>query len=115
MAKRIVKRKYLPRNLTQKIKLFFGILVGGVIIYYFSFNNYGIVHHFKTKRDLQRLKDKIELLERQQKEINETIRKLKYDRDYLEKQAREKLGLVFEGEEVYIVKESKSGYILEKK
>lgn len=110
----VIKKRHLSRSFPQKIKLFFGILVGIAIIYYLSFNDYGIIRHFRTKKELQQIKSKIELLEKQQKEINTTIEKLKNDYNYIEQQAREKLGLVKEGEELYIVKKSNSGINLEK-
>ena len=114
MKNKAITKRRLPRNLPQKIKLFFGIIVGIAAIYYLSFNDYGIIRHFRTKKDLQQIRAQIELLEKQQEEINVTIEKLKTDYNYIERVAREKLGLVKKGEELYIVTKSDSGIDIEK-
>lgn len=114
MKNTTIKKRRLPKNFPQKIKLFLGILVGMAAIYYLSFNDYGIIRHFRTKKELLQIKSKIELLKKQQEEIVITIEKLKTDYDYIEQLAREKLMLVKEGEELYIVKKSNSGINLEK-
>ena len=54
------------------------------------------------------MQTQIETLEIQQQQINITIEKLQSDYDYIEKMAREKLKLVKEGEELYIIKKNPS-------
>lgn len=99
-------RHKLPRNLPQKLKLLLGVLIGIFALSYLSFNDYGIVRHFRIKKELQQLQSKIDMLEKQQVEIHATIDKLKSDNDYIEKLAREKLQMIKKGEELYIIKKN---------
>ncbi len=103
------------KNISQKLKLFAG---GGFILaglYYFSFNDYGIQRHFRIRKELQRLRTQIQTLESQQRQIKENIDKLNYDYDYLEKLIRERLHMVKNGEELYLIKKSKTGIHLEQR
>ena len=96
----------INKNLSQKLKLSFWTLFGIIALYYLSFNDYGIVHHFRIKKELKQIQVQIEKLETQQKDIKVTIGKLKTNYDYIEKLAREKFRLVKEGEELYIIKKN---------
>ena len=96
----------MNKNLSQKLKLSFWTLFGIIALYYLSFNDYGIVRHFRTKKELKQIQIKIEKLENQQNDIKLTIGKLETNYDYIEKLAREKFNLVKEGEELYIIKKS---------
>lgn len=99
-------RHKLPRNFSQKLKLLLGALIGIFVLSYLSFNDYGIIRHFRTKKELQQLQTKIDMLEKQQTEIHANIDKLKSDNDYIEKLAREKLQMIKEGEELFIVRKN---------
>lgn len=114
MKKHRTIRRAIPRDFLQKLKLFLGIVLGAGAIYYFSFNDYGIVRHFRIKKELHQIQKKIDMLQEQQEQIKNTIYKLQFDYDYIERLARENLKLVKKGEELYIVKKSRTGIKLEK-
>ena len=107
--------RHLPRNFTQKLKLFLcaGLSIAG--LYYFSFNDYGILRHFRIRKEMQRLQTQIQTLENQQRQIKSNIDKLNSDYDYIEKLIRERLFMVKDGEELYIIKKSTGGIRLKKK
>ncbi len=59
----------------------------------------------KAYRD--RLKEENEAMKENNKKIEERIQKIYGDEEYIEKVAREQLGLVKDGETVYIISEDK--------
>jgi cell division protein FtsB len=115
MSRKQKSQARITKNSAQKIKLFCGILIGIIALSYLSFNDYGIVRHFRIKREVKQIQAQIKMLEQQQKEINTRIEKLRSDYDFIEKLARERLKLVKKGEELYIVKKSQHGIQLQKK
>ena len=106
MRKAKSSHRNINKNHSQKLKLSFWTLFGIIALYYLSFNDYGIVRHFRIKKELEQIQVQIEKLNNQQKDIKDTIRKLNTNYDYIEKTAREKFKLVKEGEELYIIKKS---------
>ncbi len=114
MRKAKSSHRNINKNLSQKLKLSFWTFFGIIVLYYLSFNDYGIVRHFRIKKELKQIQVQIEKLNNQQKDIKDTIGKLNTNYDYIEKIAREKFKLVKEGEELYIIKKSPDDLKLKK-
>ncbi len=105
----VVRKKsslYRNQKSIQKIKFLLGAGFGIVALYYLSFNQYGILQHFKTKQKLEQLRQRTEQLEKEQQTIIESIERLKNDFEYIEKIAREKYFLIKKGEEVYWIRKN---------
>jgi len=102
------KRSSFHRNQKsiQKIKFLLGAGLGIAALYYLSFNQYGILQHFKTKQKLEQLRQRTEQLKKEQQTIKESIERLKNDYEYIEKIAREKYFLIKKGEEVYWIRKN---------
>jgi len=98
------QRRLVTRAAIQKIKLIVWAMAVLFALYFLSFNDYGLVQHFRMRRELQRIQSQIDLLKRQQAEIQLTIQKLLEDDAFIEKIAREKYQFVRKGEEVFILK-----------
>ena len=101
---RKTRRHRISRKTLQKARLFTGLILVALGIYYLFFNQYGFVHHFRLRKEIRRLNAQIEALEKQQAEIKQTIQKLTSDYSYIEKIARERYQLKKKGEEIYILK-----------
>ena len=115
MRKTRIKKRTLSQKYSQKFRFLLGGIIGIIGLSYLSFNDYGIVHHFQIKKQLEQINSQIDTLEIQQVQIKETIRKLQSDYDYIEKMARENMKLVKEGEELYIFRKNDSDLKDEKK
>ncbi|RMD47509.1 MAG: septum formation initiator family protein [Aquificota bacterium] len=68
---------------------------------FFSQNN--IFRYIQAKKMEKNLKIEISQLEKENHQLKKQIYKLKHDRYTIEKKARENLGLIKEGDEIYIV------------
>lgn len=92
----------------QRIKFLLGAGLGIAVLYYISFNQYGIIQHFKTKSELEQLQKRTIELENKQQLIKDSIERLKNDYEYIEKIAREKYYLIKKGEKVYWIRKNSS-------
>jgi len=103
------KQKSLQSQKTiQRIKFLFGAGLSIAVLYYISFNQYGIIQHFKTKNKLEQLQKRTEQLKQEQQIIKDSIERLKNDYEYIEKIAREKYYLIKKGEKVYWIQKNTS-------
>ncbi len=94
-------KKLIKKNL-KKILLF--LIICG-IIYYLFFGAYGFINIVKLKRRENRLKkEKLELLKKQEA-LLDSLKKIKKDTFLIEKIAREKLGMIKDGDTVIIYDE----------
>jgi cell division protein FtsB len=86
------------------------IVIGGVVFLLFVltvasfFGKRGLIEIYRTKRKQEVLLQKIEKLEAKEGKLKRDIEELKNSPKAVEKKAREKLGLVKEGEIVIIDK-----------
>lgn len=69
------------------------------------FGDKGLIAHYKLKRELQSMNERIEKLNQSNKYLRNELYRLRNDRHYIEDLARSGLGLVREGETVYRFKE----------
>ena len=84
------------------------IILGGILIallLYLIFAEKGLMKRIRVEIELNKLKKKIEILERENASLKQKIHKLETDPKEIERIAREKYGMAREGEEVYNIKE----------
>ena len=74
-----------------------------VILLYVLFNNQGVLQRVKLEREKKEMLQKIEKAEQEQKQLQDQSKALDGDKKAVEKVAREKYGMVREGEKVYRV------------
>lgn len=67
----------------------------------------GYLDYRETKRERQRLEEKLLELETENRRLQEESERLLNDKDYLERIAREKLGMVYPDEKLVIVPRAK--------
>ena len=81
------------------------ILVGGfVLLLYVFFNSNGILARLRLEHQKVEIQQKIRAAEDEQQKLREQSKALDGDKKAIEKVAREKYGMVREGEKVYKVK-----------
>ena len=76
-------------------------VVSSYLLYSFIFSNLGVVKYLSMKSNYKQIRAEISGLKKDNSLIREDIDSLKTDPDYIEGMAREKLGLVKEGEIIY--------------
>ncbi|MEO0294025.1 MAG: septum formation initiator family protein [candidate division WOR-3 bacterium] len=99
-------RGFSKRSEKKKIKgrLILTLIIIG-FIYYLFFGTYGFVNIGKLKIQEKRLRKEKEKLIKKEEALIDSLRKIKEDNFFLEKEAREKLGMIKEGDTVIIFKE----------
>ncbi|MCC6545344.1 MAG: septum formation initiator family protein [Nitrospirae bacterium] len=87
----------------QKRWMFFAItgIASVYLIISFLFYDIGFIKYLKMRGEYNRINADIKRLQEGNKNIREEVKLLKTDPDYIEAYAREKLGLVKEGEIIY--------------
>jgi len=86
------------------------VIIGGVVFLLFVltvtsfFGKRGLIEIYRTRRNQEALLQKIERLEEKKAKLERDIEELRKNPKAVEKKAREKLGLVKEGEIVVIDK-----------
>ena len=74
-----------------------------IVLLYVLFNNQGVLQRIRLEREKKEMLQKIEKAEQEQKQLQEQSKALDGDKKAVEKVAREKYGMVREGEKVYRV------------
>lgn len=77
------------------------ILIVSSFLFFFLSGNDGLIALFKAHLENKKLEDRIGSLEKTIDSLEVTIEKLKTDTSYIEKIAREKLGMAGKDETVY--------------
>lgn len=72
-----------------------------VMLGYAIFGERGVVRIMQAERQKQQLQARLDELQQEQQLLKDEIERLRHDRDYWEQLAREKLGMVREGELIY--------------
>ena len=86
--------------------------MAGLIItfsYFTTFGERGLLHLWRLSEDKRKVDEKNFQLQRRNEILRERIHRLRHDDRFLEKLAREELGLVREGEILYRFAPSESG------
>ena len=91
--------------MSTKKYMFFLLFIIGIIILFV--NDFGIIKLVYLKKQKHNLEQKLESLNNQQINLRETIHKLQYDYEYIEKIARERYMMVSPGEKVFRIAEEK--------
>lgn len=92
------ENKLLDRGL--KLTAFFSILF---VIYTIFFGDNNIFKYFEKVKARNELLSQIKNIQKENKEIEKTINYIQTDPFYVEKLARENLGLIKDNEEVYVL------------
>ena len=104
---RKVRKKANPRALMSKLwsnkRLNIVLAAALVILSYAIFNNQGVLQRYRLERERKTILLKIQQAELEQKQLQEQSKALEGDKRAVEKVAREKYGMVREGEKVYRV------------
>lgn len=77
------------------------LLFLGLLTAWLGFGERGFIHLYRMDRERQTYLDRINALERENRELLDEIRSLRSDRDYVEDLGRKELGLVKEDEVMY--------------
>ena len=89
------------KNRKGKIKYFLLALVVLGITYFTVFGDHGILELRKMKQEETKIKAMAEAVKAENEKLKEEIKLLKEDEDYIEKVAREEMGLAQKDEIVY--------------
>jgi cell division protein FtsB len=79
--------------------LFLGVVL--FVVYIFLFGDYGVYRMWKQNKEIAELQRTIEALRLEQEGLKQEIYLLENDPEYIEKIAREKYGMIKEGEIIY--------------
>ncbi len=79
-------------------------IAGAILLLYLLFDNKGIVARIRLEMQKQEMTEKVKAGKEETKQLQSNLRALQGDRKTIEKIAREKHGMVREGETVYRVK-----------
>ena len=83
------------------------LLFLGLVVAWLGFGERGFIHLYRMDRERQTYLEKINALERENRELLDEIRLLRSDRDYVEDLGRREMGLVKEDEIIYRVETKK--------
>jgi cell division protein FtsB len=77
------------------------LLFLGLVAAWLGFGERGFIHLYRMDRERQTYLDRINALERENRELLDEIQRLRSDREYVENLGRRELGLVKEDEVMY--------------
>ncbi|SHI91615.1 cell division protein FtsB [Malonomonas rubra DSM 5091] len=72
-----------------------------VMLGYAVFGDRGVLRIIKAEKQKEELQTRLTALQQEQQQLRDEIERLQHDKDYWEQLAREKLGMVREGELIY--------------
>jgi len=102
---RKIKKNLAPRSIGERLWSNKKWTVWGAVMFlgvlFVLFANNGVLQRRKLERDRVVLMEKIRAAEEEQKRLTEQSRALDGDKKAVEKVAREKYGMIREGEKVY--------------
>jgi cell division protein FtsB len=108
--KKVKKRSVQKKRIIIKILI---ALAAIFLIYRFFAGPYGFIQIHSLWKQKQSLEKQSKMLDAEMVDLELEKKRLTHDEFYIEKQARERLGMVKEGEKVYrVVQEDKSKLIL---
>jgi cell division protein FtsB len=103
------ERKKFPamlRKLVGNKRAMLGLAVGVPLALFLLFGNHGIVQRISLQHQKAELEEKIRLAESETKRLQAESKGLDGDKKAIEKVAREKHGMIREGETVYKVRKT---------
>ena len=97
-GKKVFLRQPRKRRPYGRLLLLLGFLF---VCYVYLGGDYGLIKIWSQRREIESLKREIERLQAEQLDLKKECLRLQTDSLYIEKKAREELGLVKDGERVY--------------
>jgi len=94
-------------SVVQNRKMMVFLSIGGPLLLFVLFNNRGVLQRMKLEDQKKELEVRVRELRREQSELEQFSRLLDGDRATIEKVARERYGMVRDGETLYRVHRSK--------
>lgn len=96
-------RKRVEAGLKKKRRLILGVLLfmNGYLLLSFFFSGMGFFKAIKMRKNYAAVQEDIRSLQRENKQLSQRIKGLKNDPLHIERLARDRLGLVKEGELIY--------------
>ncbi len=108
LRKQRKKRWFSGRiNFRKNRKLLLRLLVLLPILLYVLFNNKGVVQRIGLQLQKREMERKVQEVETEGRRLRNELKAIENDPDAIEKVAREKHGMVREGEKVYRVQKSR--------
>ena len=102
MARNRTRReKEKQERLRKTVLLGGGLLLSAYLVFSLVFGDLGLVRYFTLDKEYRNVKEDIRRLEKENGRLRQQVEALKTDPETIEKLAREKLGMVREGEKVY--------------
>jgi cell division protein FtsB len=95
----------VKRKLNKKSVLF-TVLIGAVVLAFVTFSNRGIIQRLTLESQKREMQEKVRLAQLEQRRLQVQSKALDTDPKAIEKVAREKYGMVRDGETVYKVKKN---------
>jgi len=101
------KRNYVkverssPSPFRKRLAIAFGVLLGTYLLISFIFGEMGVVKYYRMKLQYGAVNEEIAALRQANVQLSQEVHSLKTDAAYLERIARDKLGLARPGEIVY--------------
>ena len=83
------------------------LLFLGLVVAWLGFGERGFIHLYRMDRERQTYLEKINNLERENRQLLDEIQRLRSDREYVENIGRREMGLVKEDEIMYRFKKKK--------
>ena len=77
------------------------VLFLGLIIAWLAFGDRGFIHLYRMEKERQAYLERIRILEEENQNLLEQIKRLRSDEEYIESEARKELGLLRENEVIY--------------
>jgi cell division protein FtsB len=94
-------------SIVQNKKMMILLSIGGPLLLFVLFNNRGVLQRMKLENQKNELEVRVQELRREQSELEQFSRLLDGDRATIEKVARERYGMVRDGETLYRVHRTK--------
>ena len=89
-------------KLSQRALNYGLVLVLALMLSFLVFGEWGLVHYWRLSEERRSLEERSQALQRDNELLREKIYRLRKDDRYLEKVAREQLGLAKDGEIIYL-------------
>ena len=91
-----------PLKLSQRTINCGLVLVLVLMLSFLAFGEWGLLHYWRLSEERRSLEERSQALQRDNELLREKIYRLRKDDRYLEKVAREELGLARDGEIIYL-------------
>ena len=102
--KKKIDTRALLKKLLRNKRAMLSLIVGVPLALYLLFGSHGVIQRVKLQNQKEELQAKIRDAEEETKQLQSESKALEGDKKAIEKVAREKYGMVREGETVYKVK-----------